>query len=80
MVIGSEPPFKVKGLWLFRGQDIAQFVLDECYDMELYEWSRIKNLLRVRPYWMPSVSNEETSTLQFFTLKNEDPFFTTFLH
>ena len=23
LVIGSEPPFKVKGLWLFRGQEIT---------------------------------------------------------
>ncbi|KMT19248.1 hypothetical protein BVRB_1g014300 [Beta vulgaris subsp. vulgaris] len=41
LVIGSEPPFKVKGLWLFRGQEIPQFVLDECYDMELYEWTKV---------------------------------------
>ncbi|GAB4839510.1 hypothetical protein Ancab_029036 [Ancistrocladus abbreviatus] len=40
LVIGSEPPFKVKGLWLFRGQEIPQFVIDECYDMELYEWTK----------------------------------------
>ena len=37
LVIGSEPPFKVKGLWLFRGQEIPQFVLDECYDKEQKE-------------------------------------------
>lgn len=41
LVIGSEPPFKVKGLWLFRGKEIPQFVLDECYDMELYEWAKV---------------------------------------
>uniref|UniRef100_A0A5B6Z3E7 Putative elongation factor 1-gamma n=1 Tax=Davidia involucrata TaxID=16924 RepID=A0A5B6Z3E7_DAVIN len=41
LVIGSEPPFKVKGLWLFRGQEIPQFVIDECYDMELYEWRKV---------------------------------------
>ncbi|XP_038709341.1 elongation factor 1-gamma 2-like [Tripterygium wilfordii] len=41
LVIGSGPPFKVKGLWLFRGQEIPQFVLDECYDMELYEWKKV---------------------------------------
>ncbi|XP_022929968.1 elongation factor 1-gamma-like isoform X3 [Cucurbita moschata] len=41
LVIGSEPPFKVKGLWLFRGQEIPTFVLDECYDMELYEWRKV---------------------------------------
>ncbi|KAJ4971503.1 hypothetical protein NE237_004602 [Protea cynaroides] len=41
LVIGSEPPFKVKGLWLFRGQEIPQFVMEECYDMELYEWTKV---------------------------------------
>ncbi|CAA3012303.1 elongation factor 1-gamma [Olea europaea subsp. europaea] len=41
LVIGSEPPFKVKGLWLFRGKEIPQFVLDECYDMELFEWTKV---------------------------------------
>ncbi|KAK6915898.1 Glutathione S-transferase, C-terminal [Dillenia turbinata] len=41
LIIGGEPPFKVKGLWLFRGQEIPQFVLDECYDMELYEWKKV---------------------------------------
>lgn len=41
LVIGSEPPFKVKGLWLFRGKEVPQFVLDECYDMELYDWTKV---------------------------------------
>ncbi|CBI29690.3 unnamed protein product, partial [Vitis vinifera] len=41
LVIGSEAPFKVKGLWLFRGQEIPQFIIDECYDMELYEWKKV---------------------------------------
>ncbi|CAL9042778.1 unnamed protein product [Musa banksii] len=41
LVIGSEPPFKVKGVWLFRGQEIPKFVLDEVYDMELYDWAKV---------------------------------------
>ncbi|XP_062097097.1 elongation factor 1-gamma-like isoform X2 [Humulus lupulus] len=41
LVIGSEPPYKVKGLWLFRGQEVPQFIIDECYDMELYEWRKV---------------------------------------
>ncbi|KAK9929875.1 hypothetical protein M0R45_026948 [Rubus argutus] len=41
LVIGSDPPFKVKGLWLFRGQEIPQFIIDECYDMELYDWCKV---------------------------------------
>lgn len=41
LVIGSQPPFKVQGLWLFRGKEIPKFVMDECYDMELYEWTPV---------------------------------------
>ncbi|XP_009759973.1 elongation factor 1-gamma 2-like isoform X2 [Nicotiana sylvestris] len=41
LVIGSEAPYKVKGLWLFRGKEIPKFVMDECYDMELYEWKEV---------------------------------------
>ncbi|CAN6220994.1 unnamed protein product [Urochloa humidicola] len=41
LVIGSEPPFKLKGLWLFRGQEVPKFVMDEVYDMELYEWTKV---------------------------------------
>ncbi|KAL6180335.1 hypothetical protein ACLB2K_046999 [Fragaria x ananassa] len=41
LVIGSDPPFKVKGLWLFRGQEVPQFIIDECYDMELYDWRKV---------------------------------------
>ncbi|KAL8059963.1 hypothetical protein ABFX02_03G121700 [Erythranthe guttata] len=41
LVIGTEAPFKVKGLWLFRGTEIPQFVMDECYDMELYHWTKV---------------------------------------
>lgn len=41
LIIGQNPPFKVKGLWLFRGQEIPQFVMEECYDMELYDWTKV---------------------------------------
>ncbi|XP_020273297.1 elongation factor 1-gamma 2-like [Asparagus officinalis] len=41
LVIGSQPPYKVKGLWLFRGKEIPPFVLEECYDMELYQWTKV---------------------------------------
>jgi elongation factor 1-gamma len=41
LVIGSEAPFKIKGLWLFRGQDIPKFVMKEVYDMEFYEWTKV---------------------------------------
>ncbi|WOL13017.1 Elongation factor 1-gamma [Canna indica] len=32
---------KVKGLWLFRGNEIPQFVVKKCYDMELYDWTKV---------------------------------------
>jgi elongation factor 1-gamma len=41
LVIGSVPPFKLKGLWLFRGQEIPKFVMEEVYDMELYTWTKV---------------------------------------
>ncbi|CAH9109242.1 unnamed protein product [Cuscuta europaea] len=41
LVIGSQPPFKVKGLWLFRGKEVPKFLMDEVYDMELYEWKEV---------------------------------------
>ncbi|KAL4580776.1 hypothetical protein LXL04_016978 [Taraxacum kok-saghyz] len=41
LIIGNNPPFKVQGLWLFRGPEIPQFVMDECYDMELYDWTKV---------------------------------------
>jgi len=41
LIIGKDGPFKVKGLWLFRGPEIPKFVMDECYDMELYEWTKV---------------------------------------
>lgn len=41
LVIGSEAPFKVKGLWLFRGKEIPKFIMDEVYDMELYDWKEV---------------------------------------
>ncbi|KAG2317056.1 hypothetical protein Bca4012_067951 [Brassica carinata] len=40
LICGSEAPFKVKGLWLFRGPEIPKFIMDEVYDMELYEWTK----------------------------------------
>ncbi|XP_010490215.1 PREDICTED: probable elongation factor 1-gamma 1 [Camelina sativa] len=41
LICGSEGPFKVKGLWLFRGPEIPKFIMDEVYDMELYEWTKV---------------------------------------
>ncbi|KAL2611572.1 hypothetical protein R1flu_023264 [Riccia fluitans] len=40
-ILGENPPFKIKGVWLFRGTEIPQMVKDECYDMELYEWTKV---------------------------------------
>ncbi|MCO5566537.1 hypothetical protein L7F22_020214 [Adiantum nelumboides] len=40
-IFGETGPFKIKGVWLFRGQEMPQMVLDECYDVELYEWTKV---------------------------------------
>ncbi|GJX29225.1 iridoid synthase-like protein [Tanacetum coccineum] len=40
-ISGNVPPFKVKGLWLFFGPEIPHFLKDECYNMELYEWTKV---------------------------------------
>ena len=29
---------RCRGVWIFRGPGIPQIMLDECYDMELYDW------------------------------------------
>ncbi|GAU32196.1 hypothetical protein TSUD_277760 [Trifolium subterraneum] len=34
-LIGSQPPFKVKGLWLFHGQEISRLIIDD------YEWKKV---------------------------------------
>jgi elongation factor 1-gamma len=34
-------PFHISGVWLFRGPEIPKQVLDESYDMELYDWKKV---------------------------------------
>ncbi|CAD5168813.1 unnamed protein product [Musa acuminata subsp. malaccensis] len=62
LVIGSEPPFKVKGVWLFRGQEIPKFVLDEVYDMELYDWAKV------------DISDEAQKELVNAMIEDQEPF------
>ncbi|CAI7847488.1 unnamed protein product, partial [Closterium sp. NIES-53] len=38
----DEGPFVIKGVWLFRGSEVPPFVMEECYDCELYEWSKVR--------------------------------------
>jgi elongation factor 1-gamma len=33
--------FPIRGVWMFRGQDIPQIMQDECYDLELYNWTKV---------------------------------------
>lgn len=30
-----------RGVWIFRGQGIPPIMLDECYDLELYNWTKV---------------------------------------
>jgi elongation factor 1-gamma len=62
LVIGGNPPYKVKGLWLFRGQEIPQFVIDECYDMELYQWTKV------------DISDEVQKELVNAMIEDQEPF------
>lgn len=40
LILGEQPPYKIRGVWLFRGLEIPKQVLDECYDVELYTWTK----------------------------------------
>ncbi|KAF7126394.1 hypothetical protein RHSIM_Rhsim11G0142600 [Rhododendron simsii] len=62
LIIGSEPPFKVNGLWLFHGQQIPQFIIDECYDMELYDWKKV------------DVSDQDQKERVSQMIEDQDPF------
>ncbi|XP_068636439.1 elongation factor 1-gamma-like [Aristolochia californica] len=62
LIIGEQPPYKVKGLWLFRGPEIPQFVLDECYDMELYDWRKV------------DLSDEEQKERVNAMIEDQEPF------
>ena len=33
--------FPIRGLFLFRGQDIPPIMKDECYDVDLYNWTKV---------------------------------------
>jgi elongation factor 1-gamma len=33
--------FPIRGVWMFRGQNIPQIMQDECYDLELYNWTKV---------------------------------------
>jgi hypothetical protein len=40
----SLPPRSVvhgRGMWIFRGQDIPPIMKEECYDLELYTWTKV---------------------------------------
>jgi elongation factor 1-gamma len=32
--------FPIRGVWIFRGQDIPPQMKDECYDLDLYTWTK----------------------------------------
>ncbi|GAA0157873.1 hypothetical protein LIER_15041 [Lithospermum erythrorhizon] len=62
LIIGSEPPFKVKGLWLFRGKEVPKFIMDEVYDMELYDWKEA------------DINDEEQKELVNQMIEDHEPF------
>ena len=42
-----------RGVWIFRGQGIPPIMLDECYDLELYNWTKVDIADAVRPLACP---------------------------
>lgn len=40
-ILGADVPYQIKGVWLFRGLGIPAEVTEECYDAELYEWTKV---------------------------------------
>lgn len=39
-ILKKDKIFPIHGVWMFRGQDLPPPMLEECYDMELYEWRK----------------------------------------
>jgi elongation factor 1-gamma len=37
----KEGTFPIRGLFLFRGQDIPPIMKEECYDIDLYNWTKV---------------------------------------
>ena len=33
--------FPIRGFWIFRGNDIPPMMKEECYDLDLYNWSKV---------------------------------------
>ncbi|KAK9908313.1 hypothetical protein WJX75_005835 [Coccomyxa subellipsoidea] len=33
--------FPIRGMWIFRGQDIPAIMQEECFDLPLYEWTKV---------------------------------------
>jgi len=40
VVGGSQPPFNIYGVWMFRGQEIP-FEMTDCDDSEVYDWEPV---------------------------------------
>ena len=62
LVIGSQAPFKVKGLWLFRGQEIPQFVIWNIF---------LSQCLPITPFHFHSIA-VEFRLLFFFSMKTSE--------
>ncbi|EIE21308.1 glutathione S-transferase [Coccomyxa subellipsoidea C-169] len=33
--------FPIRGMWIFRGQEIPAIMVEECFDLPLYEWNKV---------------------------------------
>lgn len=39
--MGKKPVLLCRGFWIFRGQDIPPIMKEECFDLDLYTWTKI---------------------------------------
>ena len=40
-----------RGFWIFRGQDIPPIMKEECFDLDLYTWTKINPSDEVISCW-----------------------------
>ena len=41
LVVQDGDQFPIRGFWIFRGNDIPPMMKEECYDLDLYNWSKV---------------------------------------
>ena len=58
--------FPIRGLFLFRGQDIPPIMKEECYDVDLYNWQKVDINNPVSHRYLPALSPSPIHVLRLF--------------